>query len=141
MKPLNKIFIGLLTASSLSPGFGFSQGAPKNDVSVAISYFSYNNRVPYLVVNAKSKIDGRFQPVGGIGVKLYLDKDSVGTFIGKVVTNGKGTANIVIPASAKTQWNTATTHTFLASFDGNKKFEPAKADLTVARAMMSLSGT
>ena len=142
MKPLNKIFTGLLTALLLLPGFnGFSQGAQKNDVSVAISYFNYNNRVPYLAVNAKSKIDGRFQPVGGIEVKLFLDKDSTGTFIGKVVTNEKGTANIVIPASVKTEWNTSTSHTFLGTFDGNKKFESAKADLTVARAMISLSVT
>jgi hypothetical protein len=142
MKPLNKIFIGLLTALLLLPGFnGFSQGSPKNDVNVAISYFNYNNRVPYLAVNAKSKIDGRFRPVGGIEVKLFLDKDSAGTFIGKVVTNEKGTANIVIPASAKAEWNTATSHTFLATFDGNKQFESAKADLTVARAMISMSVT
>ena len=142
MKTLNKIFIGLLTALLVSTGFnGFSQATQKNDLSVAISYFSYNNRVPYLSVNVKSKVNGRFQPVGDVGIKLYLDKDSAGTFIGKVVTNENGTANIVIPASVKTEWNTATTHNFLATFDSNKQYGSAKADLTVARAIILMSVT
>lgn len=135
MKPLNKTITALLSVMFLFMQYsGFAQGATKGDVSVALNYFVVNNQVPYLLVRAKTKIDGKFQPVAGIGLKLFLDKDSTGTFIGKVITNNKGEATAIIPATVKTEWATSTKHTFLATFDGNKQFEPANGDLTVSRA-------
>ncbi|HZX59325.1 MAG TPA: hypothetical protein VFE54_11390, partial [Mucilaginibacter sp.] len=82
----------------------------------------------------KSKITGRFQPVGGITVKLFLNKDSAGTFIGKVVTSEKGEAHTFIPPSLQKEWAGSKSHTFLATFDGDKVYESAKADLTVGKA-------
>jgi hypothetical protein len=135
MKKLNQPFIILLSVLLLLSGYsGFAQGTPKGDVSLAVNYFIVNNQVPYLLVRAKSKIDGKFQPVAGITVKLFLDKDSTGTFIGKVTTNEKGEASTTIPATVKTEWGATSKHTFLATFDGNKKFESAKGDLTMSRA-------
>jgi hypothetical protein len=142
MKPLNKIFASLLFVALLATGYnGFSQGQQKADLSVNISYFNVNNRIPYVSVNVKSKINGRFQPIGGIPLKLFLDKDSAGTFIGRVVTNDKGAAVTNIPASVKKEWNSSASHTFLATFDGSKRFEAAKADLTVGRAIILMSVT
>lgn len=142
MKPLNKILTGLLSVLFLLPAYdGFSQAAQKADLSVAIGYFNVNNQVPYLTVNVKTKKTGRFQPVGGIAVKLFLNKDSTGTFIGKVVTNDKGTANTNIPLSVKKEWDVSASHTFLATFEGNKEYEAAKADLTVGRAKILISAT
>lgn len=141
MKALNKNLIGLLSIIFLLPAFdGFSQG-DKGSLSVAISYFNTNNKVPYLAVNVKTKVNGRFQPVGGIPLKLFLDKDSTGTLIGTVRTNEKGFATTFIPPSVKKQWATSVGHTFLATFDGNKKFDSAKADLTVGKAVILLSVT
>ncbi|MDP9048312.1 MAG: hypothetical protein M3N14_09260 [Bacteroidota bacterium] len=135
MKLLNKIINGsLIIALVLLSQAGFSQGAEKGDVSVAINYFINNNQVPYLVVKVKTKVDGRFKNVSGIVIKLFLDKDSAGTFIAKVVTNEKGEATATIPPSVKKQWHTQIKHTFLATFEGDKKYGPAKADLTVAKA-------
>jgi hypothetical protein len=85
-------------------------------------------------VYAKSKLTGRFQPVGGAAVKLYLDKDSTGTFIGKVVTSEKGEAHTFIPPSLQKEWASSKSHTFLATFDGDKVYDSAKADLTVGKA-------
>ncbi len=140
MKPLNKTLTGLLSALLLLSGYnGFSQGAQKSDLSIAISYFNTNNHIPYLAVNVKSKITGRFQPVGGVAVKLYLDKDSAGTFIGRVVTSEKGEAHTFIPSSVQKEWASSKSHTFLATFDGDKVYESAKADLTVARAKILIN--
>src|SRR5476649_233230 len=103
MKLLNKIFIGSLSLSLvLSSYAGFSQPAEKGDLSIAINYFIANNKTPSLLVKVKTKVNGRFQTVGGIGLKLFLDKDSTGTFIGNVVTNEKGEATAYIPPSVKT---------------------------------------
>jgi hypothetical protein len=135
MKLLNKILVGSLSISFvLSSYVGFSQSAPKGNLSISINYFISNNKIPSLLVKVKTKVNGRFQNVGGIGIKLFLDKDSTGTFIGEVATNEKGEASIYIPPSVKTEWGTTLKHTFLATFVGNKKYEPANADLTVAKA-------
>ncbi|HEY2581087.1 MAG TPA: hypothetical protein VGI43_04745 [Mucilaginibacter sp.] len=142
MKLLNKKLIVLFTIILLVPCFnGFSQGAGKGNLSVAINYFVVNNKVPYLLVKVKTKINGRFQPVGGIGLKLFLDKDTTGTFIGKAVTNDKGEAASMIPSSLKNKWGTTTKHTFLAQFDGDKKYNAASADLTVAKAKILIGTT
>lgn len=139
MKPLNKTLTGLLSVLLLFAGYnGFSQGAEKASLSIAISYFNTNNRIPYVSVYAKSKLTGRFQPVGGVAIKLYLDKDSAGTFIGKVVTSEKGEAHTFIPPSVQKEWATSKSHTFLATFDGDKVYDSAKADLTVGKAKISI---
>ncbi len=134
MKRLYKYFIILLSIVFSLPATGLAQSAEKGDLNIAISYFVANNLVPSLSVAVKTKKDGRFQFVGGIGVNLFLDKDSAGTSIGKVVTNDKGVASTIIPASLKKQWGTSVTHTFVATFDGNKEYAATKADLTVGKA-------
>jgi len=135
MKSLNNIKTAILSIAILFSGYhGFSQGATKGDLSVALSYFSVNNQVPYITAKVKTKIDGRFQPVAGISLKLFLDKDSTGTFIGKVTTNENGEASTTIPVSVKKEWTTSTKHIFLATFDGNKKYDAAKGDLTISQA-------
>jgi len=140
MKTLSKNIAALLAIILLLSGYNcFAQGAAKGDVSITLNYFLVNNQVPYLVVRAKTKVDGRFQPVSGISVKLFLDKDSAGTFIGKVVTNNKGEAAAFIPASAKAEWGTIVKHTFLAAFNGNKQYEAAKGDLAVTRAKILMT--
>ncbi|WP_295674137.1 hypothetical protein, partial [uncultured Mucilaginibacter sp.] len=91
MKLLNKILFGSLSLIFLLPGYdGFAQTADKGSVSVAVSYFDANNKIPYVVVKVKTKVNGKFQNVGGIPLKLSLNKDSEGTLIGKVVTNEQG---------------------------------------------------
>ncbi|HEY5326480.1 MAG TPA: hypothetical protein VIJ27_05735 [Mucilaginibacter sp.] len=135
MKPLHKIFTGSLFVIFLLSGYnGFPQAADKGTLSVAINYFVNNNRVQYLMVKVKTKVNRKFQNVSGIALTLFLDKDSIGTMIGKVVTNEDGEASAIIPSTLQKEWRTSVKHTFLASFDGNKKYEAAKADLTVAKA-------
>ncbi|ASU33078.1 hypothetical protein [Mucilaginibacter xinganensis] len=140
MKRLYKYFITLAAfALAFTSYNAFAQAAPKGDLSVAISYFVNNNTVPSLLVRVKTKVDGRFQPVAGITLNLFLDKDSAGTAIGSVTTNRKGEASIFIPVSVKKEWASSVKHTFLATFKGDKKFEEAKADLTVSRAKILLT--
>jgi hypothetical protein len=142
MKLLHKIFIGSLFVFFLLSGYdGFSQSAEKGTLSVAINYFVDNNRAQYLMVKVKTKVNGKFQNVGGIGLKLFLDKDSAGTLVGKVITNDDGEASTIIPSSLKKEWKTSVKHTFLASFDGNKKFDPATADLTVGKAKILIDAS
>jgi hypothetical protein len=134
MKQLNRIIIASLTVILILSSFnGFSQVAEKGALNIAINYFVINNKVPYLMVKVNTKVNGKFTNVGGINLKLFLDKDSTGTFIGNAVTNEKGEAFANIPTSVKSEWATSVKHTFLATFAGNKKYEASKAELTVAK--------
>ena len=135
MKSLNKtsiviIFIACFFCGSSS----FAQAPAKGSLSLAVNYFVTNNQVPYLLVRVKTKVDGRFQTVAGIPVSLFLDKDSTGTAIGKVVTNEWGEATTLIRPTVKKQWNAGLKHTFLAKFAGNAKFDETTGDLTVGKA-------
>jgi len=142
MKLLNKNIIGFLSIILLLSSYdALSQDAQKGDLSVGLNYFVNNNKVPYLLVKVKTKVDGKFKPVSAIDLNLFLDKDSAGTLIGKVVTNEKGEATAIIPATLKNQWHSSVKHTFLASFEGNKKYESAKADLTVGKAKILIDTT
>jgi len=135
MKSQNKIFSGFLAIAFLLASYaGLAQAVEKGDPNIAISYFITNNKIPSLLVKVNIKVDGKFQNIGGIKLKLFLDKDSIGTAIGNVVTNEKGEAVIYIPPALKAEWATSIKHKFLATFDGNKKYNAAKADLTVAKA-------
>jgi hypothetical protein len=142
MKSLNKILIGSLSIILVLSSYnGFSQAAEKGDLNFAVNYFITNNKVPQLMVKVNTKINGKFLNVGGINLKLFLDKDSTGTFIGNVITNEKGEATAYIPTSVKAEWATSSKHTFLATFDGNKKYAPARGDLTVAKAKILIDAT
>ena len=142
MKMLNKKIIGFLSIILLLSSYhALSQDVQKGDLSIGLNYFVNNNKVPYLLVKVKTKVDGKFKPVSDIAVNLSLDKDSAGTLIGKVVTNEKGEATAIIPATLKNQWNSSIKHSFLASFDGNKKYESSKADLTVGKAKILIDTT
>lgn len=137
MKLLNKmLFLALFLIFIFQGRNSFSQGTAKADLSIAINYYVDNNTLPYLLVTVKSKVNGKFQPVSNITLKLCLDKDSSGTFINKVTTNNEGIATSDIPSTVKEEWAKTSKHTFLAIFDGNSAYTSAKADLTVARARL-----
>lgn len=118
-----------------------AQGTEKGPLKVSISYFTNDNRLPYLVVNAKSKVDGKFQPVTGAEVKLYLDKDSSGKgigLIGKVVTNEKGKAGTYIPPSLEKIWKASPNHTFIAVTDKTKDFDETNTELSIAKSRITI---
>lgn len=142
MKLPNKNFVGFIALIFLLSNYSaLSQDTPKGDLSITLSYFNYNNKIPYLLAKVKTKVDGKFVPVNNINLNLFLDKDSAGTVIGKVLTNDKGEATAIIPPSVKSQWISSIKHTFLAKFDGNKKYESATADLTVGKAKILIDTT
>ncbi|HXB45065.1 MAG TPA: hypothetical protein VNV85_13450 [Puia sp.] len=142
MKQLNKKFILSAYIALFFSGFtAFSQPAQKGNLSIALSYFTDNNKLPYISVKVKTKVKGRFTNVSDIPLKLYLNNDSAGNLIKAIVTNEKGEAAAIIPPSLKNQWISSVKHSFLATFDGDKKFEPAKADLSVGKAKILIDTT
>jgi len=142
MKLLNKILAGLLVVALLLPVHkAFCQDTKKGRLSIAIGYFTDNNKIPYLVAKVKTKIDGRFKTIAGIPLKLFLNSDSAGNLIANVVTDDKGEASATIPASLKSRWGKMPGHSFAATFAGNDKFSEASGDLTVGKAKINIDTT
>src|SRR5579863_8415301 len=135
-----KLLINKITAAVLVIGcFGGGQNAVaqpvgKGRLSIALSYFADNDKVPYLRASAKTKVNGRFKPVGCVALKLYLNNDSAGNLIKDVVTNENGEASAPIPPSLKEAWRRSSKRNFVVSFQGDSNYESADGDLAVARA-------
>jgi len=118
-----------------------AQDSLKSQLIVTLSYFSCNNEVQYLTVNAKSKASGRFQPVNGVRIKLYLNKDTAGKgigFIAKVITNEKGKAATNIPPSLAQIWRSSANHTFIAITDKTQQYDETNTELSIAKARLTI---
>jgi hypothetical protein len=127
--------------SGINPLTARGQEVEKPTLKVTVSYFTTDNKVPYLTVATKAKIDGKFQPVSKAEVKLYLDKDSTGKgigFIGKVVTDEKGKAATLIPPTLASVWKASANHTFIAVTDKTKQFDETNTELAIAKARITV---
>lgn len=118
-------------------GSAFAQ-AEKNSLSLSISYYNNNNQTQYLVANAKSKIDGRFQLIPGIPISFYIGTKTPENLIGKGITNNNGEALVFIPANAKDEWNKAPKVTFLVASETLKQFDEAEGTLEITKAKIQI---
>ena len=142
-RTINNIGIGVLAIFffGLIPGKIHAQDSTKSPLTVNLSYFTSDNLLPFVMVSAKTKVAGKFQPVPGAEIKLYLDKDSSGKgigFIAKVVTNEKGKAGAYIPPGLGQVWKAIPNHTFIAVTDKTKKFDETSAEITIAKARITI---
>src|SRR6478609_280716 len=137
-KNKNKIFALVLAVLTAGPVSVFAQDSAKNDLVMNIGYFMNNNKVIYLVVNTKTKIDRKFQPVEGMVVHLYLDNDSASNLIGKVITNEKGLAKAIIPPNLKATWDGSSAHTFLGVSEPATQFDATTAEAAITKTKITI---
>lgn len=115
-----------------------AQEAEKSTLSLNLGYFSKNNSSQYLIVNTQTRIEGRFYPVKDIPVSLYLDEVAEENLIAKVKTDETGKAKAFLPLNLKDKWNATATHTFLAVFEADKKFDEASGEMTITKSKMQI---
>jgi len=137
-KNKNKIIVLVLALLVAGPFRVFAQDSAKNELVMNLGYFMNNNKIIYLMVNTKTKIDKKFQPVEGMVVNLYLDSNSAGNLIGKVVTNEKGLAKTIIPPNLKNSWNGASSHTFIGISEPTKQFDETKAEAAITKTKITI---
>lgn len=140
MKKLNKIyaqflFFFMMTAYCTKLQ---AQDSTKKDIICTVGFYVVNNTGIYLTVHAKTKIDGRFKPVPKMPFKVYLDKDSAAYLTGRVVTDSKGEASSLLSPILKDKWNELPLHTFIATTEGDKDFNPAKAETPVKKVRLMI---
>ncbi len=142
MKRLSEYKFGLACLILLLSGnIVFCQNDQRGDLNLTLNYFSENNKIPYLVARAKTKVNRKFRPVGGIVLQIYLGPDSAQNLIRAVATDDQGEGSTVIPVSLGSHWGSGPKHSFTAVFAGNGKFNPVKADVAVTRAKIELDTT
>ena len=129
------ISIILLTGFIIHPGMG--QGT-KSELSLNLGYFNKNGQLQYLQATAKSKIDGKFQPVSGLAVQFYITDQQEGHSLGKSVTNEKGVALVFIPPSAKEEWMKSETREFLVKTESTAMYDSTVATATITKSKIRI---
>ena len=105
-----------------------------------VSYFSYDNTIPYVQVMARLKQGRKFEPVKGVMLKVYLDSISSSLLVtDKAVTDETGMANAAMPTSLQKEWNASAKHKFIAEASGVKEFEGEKAEIEITKARLLIA--
>lgn len=112
--------------------------AEKNELLLDVAYYNNNNQTQYLVVTAKSKIDGKFQMIPNISLSFYITDETPANLLGKAVTNDKGKATLMIPASAKEAWNSAARQTFHAVSVVTRQFDETRGSTEITKAKIQI---
>ncbi len=140
MKHMKKILnttrsLAFLLVALVASLHSFAQDEPaKKPLIVKINYLLVNNKVPYISVKVRTKIDKKVVNVKGLEVRLLLDKDSAGCEIGKVVTNYFGEGVLPLPASLKDPWSTGDAHKFIADTKESKEYDASNNELPITKA-------
>ncbi len=111
-----------------------AQDSTRKDLICSIGFYTVNNAAVYLTVHAKTKTDGRFQPVKGIAFRLYLDKDSADCLTGNIITDAKGESSTLLSTALQSKWREMPAHTFIAISEATKAFNPSRTELPVTKA-------
>jgi hypothetical protein len=137
MKRLKNYKIPLLLAAFIISYAAYTQDSIAKQPVLDVSYFSYDNHIPYVQVMARLKQGRKFEPVKGVILKVYLDSVSSSLLMtDKAVTDETGKAEAVMPASLQTEWNASANHKFIAEASGVKEFEGERAEAEITKARL-----
>jgi len=135
MKRLKNYKIPLLLAAFIISYAAYTQDSIAKQPVLDVSYFSYDNHIPYVQVIARLKQGRKFEPVKGVILKVYLDSVSSSLLMtDNAVTNETGRANAAMPASLQKEWDASANHKFIAEASGVKEFEGEKAETEITKA-------
>jgi hypothetical protein len=136
---MKNVFKIIVLIAVLTPHFLMAQAVEKNTLVLGLKYYNDNNTAQHLVVSAKSKIDGKFQKIGNIAVKVFITNDSnKNNFIGAGIISERGEFILFIPPSAKTEWIKSATQNFIAISAANKLYDEARAETTITKAKIKI---
>lgn len=135
----HKFISFLVLCIALVPQFLMAQAVEKNSLSLTLKYYNDNNITHHLLVQAKSRIDGKFQNVPNIPVQFYISSDAEkANLLGKAITNERGMAMIEIPPTAKAEWLKSPNQNFVVIGAATSKFEEGRGELTVTKAKIKI---
>lgn len=114
------------------------QDSTLTPLSLNLNYYARENKTIYLMASAKAKIDGRFRPIEGIRVSIYLNEVAPDHLIQNVVTDENGLAKAFLPVGLKDEWVKQGQQTFLAASEKNNLYESGEAEITITKTKLVL---
>jgi len=133
-----KFSLWALVVCLFNYGYCLGQDSTKHDLVANISYFMTGNKIIYLMVNAKTKINSKFQPVENSSINLYLDSIGDNHFIAKVTTDETGRAKAILPPALKEAWDASADHTFLGISEANKEFDETTVETSITKTKINI---
>jgi hypothetical protein len=127
--------ITLLMGLFVHPGLGQD---PKPELSLYLTYYNRNNKLQYLQATAKSKIEGKFQPVTGLHLQFFITDEQASHSLGKSVTNEKGIAILFIPPAAKEEWIKSETRGFIIRSEPTALYDSTVATAEVTKSKINI---
>jgi hypothetical protein len=118
-----------------------AQDSTKKELIVTVGYFTINNKAIYLMVNTKTKIDKKFQPVKNSIIDLYLDSITENNLVAKVTTDEAGEAKAIVPPALKTLWESSADHKFIGVARASKDFDETQGEAIVTKTRIAIDTT
>src|SRR4026207_1718947 len=78
-----------------------AQDSVKHELILNLNYYMPNDKIPYLKVNAKEKVERKFIPQKDITANVYIGEQSETTLLGKIKTDKNGEGKVYIPSFFK----------------------------------------
>lgn len=139
---MKNIFKTVLFLLGLLPTILNAQAVEKNTLVLGVKYFNDNNSVQHLVIQAKSKIDGKFQKIANIPLKVYIASDvDKNNLIATGITSDRGELIVLIPPSAKTSWTRSASQTFIAVSSATTLYDEARGEAMITKAKLKIDTT
>ncbi len=110
--------------------------AAASPVLLSLRYFLSENKIPYIIVNTKKKVERKFLPVKNIQVNVYFGEVAEENLLGKVVTAVNGEGRVAFPASLKANWDSLDEFKIFAESVPVKSEELLSADITIKKAIL-----
>ena len=136
---MKNIFKISLLLFGLIPTFSNAQAIEKKTLVLGVKYYNDNNISQHLVIQAKNKVDGKFQKIGNIPVKVYINNENdKNNFIGTGTTSERGEFLLLIPATAKTAWTKSANQSFVVISAESKLYEEARGEIAITKAKIKM---
>jgi hypothetical protein len=136
---MKNIFKTVLFLLGFIPTFLNAQAVEKKILVLGVKYYNDNNISQHLIIQAKSKIDGKFQKIGNIPVKVFINNENdKNNFIGTGTTTERGELLLLVPASAKTEWSKSNNQAFVATSTATTLYDEARGELAITKAKLKI---
>lgn len=105
---------------------------------VSLEYVKIGSDQRLLKVEAKAKIDNRYQGVEGMSINLYLEEPEGSTLLGNVITDSRGKGALQIPSSFAGQLKELVDFTFVARAEDNSDYSAKDKELLIREAFLDV---
>ena len=120
---------------------GFTQNeTEKHRTYLGIEYIQSESQ-RFLTATLTARIEGERgrKKIGDAEISFHFSSDTAEILLGKVITNGEGSAQITIPQIPAISTNADGEYLFSATFDGNGEFQEVAKEFTIKPLMLDIS--